>query len=98
MRSIGEIIDAPIEVCVDHFNKMSKGELTSVGKLLQITYEQVNMVKEGLLTMLQVGKKNDKILTTEDRTEIQGSIQDLYKTLQRIEDRFNVTQEILKTR
>lgn len=105
-ESFNQLLETPIEKCVEVFKDMPKGELTNLQQLIKLQYEQVNQVKSGLLMTIQFNNlsyqerkdRGIRKMTEQELKETQKSIQDLYTVLQLIEDRFLVLQEVMVAR
>lgn len=91
-----DILGADIETCVEEFKKMTKGELVNLTKLLTLQYEQVNNIKNSLLVMIECHETGKEKLSEKNHEEVIKSVDDLYLSLQLIEDRYMIANELLE--
>lgn len=92
-NSMNDILEAPIEICVEHFKKLPKGELVNLLQLFKVQYEQVANIKSSLLLLIDKHNKGDDKMEEEVYQDHLKTVDNLYIVLQLIEDRFNVAQE-----
>lgn len=66
----------------------------SLQKLLKIQYSQLNLARISLVTMLE--KKDEIKIPEEDVKRVTKNLDDIYLSMQLIEDRYNILDELTK--
>jgi hypothetical protein len=89
--AIGQVIDADLEELKEYLAELNYGQLTNVKKMLEIEYQRVNAVKEGIIVQVQT-----KLLPNDEKSK--KTLSDLYAVLQRIENRATVIATMLQER
>jgi hypothetical protein len=88
--AIGKVVEADIKTLSKEFKAKTYGELCSIKNALQLKYQEVELVKDALITE---SKKYEEGVIPQD---IVNSIADLFIVLQKIEDRCSLV-EVLKS-
>lgn len=66
----------------------------SLQKLLKVQYSQLNLARISLVTMLE--KKDEIKIPEEDVKRVTKNLDDIYLSMQLIEDRYNILEELNK--
>lgn len=90
--AIGQIVDTnDIEELVSYLKELSYGHLLNVKKALEGEYQRVETTKEALATLIMNPKTRKK-----EKNKAKKLMEQLYISLQRIEDRATIVEELLK--
>ena len=87
-----EVLRMSHEEFVELLKSNTLGYIKSLQNLLQMQYEQCKQMKDGLLLVLQETPNMPK----EDKAEYIKTKDNLYLTLQIIEDKFNIIKSFLE--
>ena len=87
--AIGKIIDADIEEVSDILEGHSFGELTNIKKWFEMEYSRVTKIKDNLNE-----KIDNKEFVAIQETQAKDTVKELYKILQRIEDRATIIEKL----
>lgn len=66
----------------------------SLQKLLKVQYSQLNLARISLVTMFE--KKDEIEIPEEDVKRVTKNLDDIYLSMQLIEDRYNILEELNK--
>lgn len=93
--SISQLIDMPKDEYIEYVKSLpNRTELDGLKKLMEVEYQKVGVVKDGLLEMKKTGNYTEPA-TPET---VNKSLEDLYTVLSVIEDRCTIIVEEQKTR
>lgn len=88
--AMGTIIDATPEEVIPYLKGLDYGHLTNIKKMLEAEYQRVETTKDALNQRLLL-----KLSETE-RNQVEGTIEQLYIALQRIEDKCTIIEQVKK--
>ena len=80
------------ELFTEYCKKQGITFVLNLQKLLKVQYSQLNLVRISLVTMLE--KKAEIAIPEEDAERITKNLSDIYLSMQLIEDRFNILEEL----
>lgn len=94
--TMNDILGKDIDTCLEDFKKLPKGELVNLTQLLKIQYEQVSNLKNSLLVLIESHEQGENKMTDKEYKEHIVAVDNLYLSMQLIEDRFNIANELLQ--
>lgn len=93
---MNEILSKDIDTCLKEFKKLPKGELVNLSQLFKVQYEQVSNLKNSILVLLDNHTNGKNKMTEKEYEEHIKCLDDLYLSMQLIEDRFLIVHELLE--
>lgn len=94
IKTLDEIIQLKPEEFAEFLSEQNLGYLSSVKNFIQMYYEQVNVTKDSILALVHKGENMPK----QDKEQAQKTLNDLYIVMQLLEDKFNITNEIINSK
>lgn len=86
---IGILIDSPNKEAEEILKKRTFQELVNIKKSLEMAYERARLTKDELIKGIDSNKFVDK-------QKAENTVQDLYKVMQKIEDKATIVETLRK--
>lgn len=93
LTEFGMLIDSSREDFIQYLNNNNVGHVLSMQNLIATTYEEIKLLKEGLVQNL-----HDPYLTNEKREENRLSLEGVYTKMISMEEKFLLCKENIKER